>query len=81
MVGYPITSYSRVMRGYPMGTRLSPNVLETPLDPRIPKDEKWGTPVEDLILVSICATDPTKTIKIGSNILEEQQRTVILLVK
>ena len=26
MVGYPITSYSRVMWGYPIGNKLSPNV-------------------------------------------------------
>ena len=30
------------------------------MDPRIPKDEKRGTPVEDSVSVSIWATNPTK---------------------
>lgn len=46
--------------------------LEAPLDPQIPKYKKWGTPGKDLILVSICTVDPIKTVKIGSNLSEEQ---------
>ncbi|XP_052299748.1 uncharacterized protein LOC127903121 [Citrus sinensis] len=51
--------------------------VEAPLDPRILKDEMRGTPVEDLISVSICATDPTKTVKVGSNLSEEQREKLI----
>lgn len=53
--------------------------VEAPLDPRILKDEKWGTPVEDLVSVSICATDPTKTVKVCSNLSEERERLINFL--
>ena len=46
--------------------------FEAPLDSRILKDEKRGTPVENIISVSICATDTTKIVKVGSNLSEEQ---------
>ena len=55
--------------------------VEAPLDPRILKDEKRGTPVEDLISVSICATDPTKTVKVGSNLLEEQREKITTFLR
>ena len=68
--------------GVPHGDQFEPGCeFEAPSDPRIQKDEKWGTLVEDLVSVSICAADPTKTVKIGSNLSKEQQRKVILLVK
>lgn len=47
-------------------------VLETPLDPWIMKNVKSGTPIEELISVSICTTDQTKTFKVGSNLSKEQ---------
>ena len=68
--------------GVPRGDQIEQRCeFEAPLDPQIPKDEKQGTLVEDLVLVSIYATDPTKTVKIGSNFSGEQQRKVIILVK
>ena len=62
----------------PHGDQVEPRCeVEAPLDPRILKDKKQGTPVEDLISVSICVTDPTKTVKIGSNLSEEQRERLI----
>ncbi|KAK9187630.1 hypothetical protein WN944_019028 [Citrus x changshan-huyou] len=55
--------------------------VEAPLDPRILKDEKRGTPVENFISVSICATDPTKTVKVGSNLSEEQRERLITFLR
>ena len=55
--------------------------VEAPLDPRILKDEKRGTPVEDLISDSICATDLTKTMKVGSNLSEEQRERLITFLR
>ena len=55
--------------------------VKAPLDPRILKDKKRGTPVEDLISVSICATDPTKTVKVGSNLSKEQIERLITFLR
>ena len=55
--------------------------VETPLDLRILKDEKMGTPVEDLISVSICATDPTKTVKLGSKLSEKLREKLITFLR
>ena len=68
--------------GVPHGDHVEPRCeFKAPLDPRISENEKRGAPVEDLVSILICTTDPTKTVKMGSNLSEEQQRKVILLVK
>ena len=69
---------SRVSHGDQVEPRCE---VEAPLDPRILKDEKRGTPVEDLISVSIYATDPTKTVKVGSNLSEEQREKLIAFLR
>lgn len=66
----------------PHGDQVEPMCeVEAPLDPRILKDEKRGTPVEDLISVSICTTDPTKIVKVGSNLSEEQREKLITFLR
>ena len=55
--------------------------VEIPLDPRIPKDEKRGAPVEDLVSVSICNNGPTKMVKVGSNLFDQHREQLIDFLK
>ena len=55
--------------------------VEVPLDSRVLKEEKRGTPTEDLVSVSICNNDPTKMVKIGSYLLDQYQKQLIDLLK
>ena len=66
----------------PHGDQVEPRCeVEAPLDPRILKDEKRGTLIEDLISISICITDPTKIVKVCSNLVEEQRKRLIIFLR
>ena len=55
--------------------------VEVPLDPWIPKDEKRGAPVKDLVSASICNNDPTKMVKVGSNLPDQHREQLIEFLK
>ena len=55
--------------------------VEVSLDPQIPKDEKLGASVEDLVSVWICNNDPTKMVKVGSNLPNQHQEQLIEFLK
>ena len=47
----------------------------------MPKDEKRGAPIEDLVSVSICNKDPTKMVKVGSNLPDQHREQLIDFLK
>lgn len=55
--------------------------VEVPLDSQVPKEEKRGTPTEDLVSMLICNNDPTKMVKIGSYLPDQYQKQLINLLK